>query len=125
MTLDLEVKKIKGHFFGFFTSREGRFFICCRGSFKDVHQISIAFCFHFVIGNEPQGRAVNAVPDTVGGFGIIFKDVAQMGIACPASYLNALHSMTVIFNFHDGRLFDGFREGRPAAAALVFIGGGK
>ena len=121
MTLDLEVKKIKGHFFSFFTSRKGRFFVVFHGSFKDVHQVSISFGFHFVIGNEPQGCAVDAVPDTVGGFRVIFKDMAQMGIACPASHLNALHSVAVVLDLHDGRFFDGLREGRPAAAALVFI----
>ena len=89
MTLDLVKQKIKGHFFSFFTSRKGRFFVVYRGSFKDVHQISIAFGFHFVIGNEPQGCTVDAVPDTVGGFRVIFKDMAQMGIACTASHLNA------------------------------------
>ena len=125
MTLDLEVKKIKGHFFSFFTSRKGRFFVVCRGSFKDVHQVSIALGFHFIVGNEPQGCAVDAVPDTVGGFRVIFKDMAQMGIACPASHLNALHSVAVVLDLHDGGFFDGFREGRLAAAALVFIGGGK
>ena len=125
MTLDLEVKKIKGHFFSFFTSRKGRFFVVYRESFKDVHQVSIALGFHFVIGNEPQGCTVDAVPDTVGGFGIIFKDVAQMGIACPASHLNALHPVAVVLDLHDRRFFNGLCEGRPAAAALVFIGGGK
>ena len=121
MTLDLEVKKIKGHFFSFFTSRKGRFFVVFHGSFKDVHQVSIAFGFHFVVGNEPKGCAVNAVPDTVGGFRVIFKDMAQMGIACPASHLNALHSVAVVLDLHDRRFFNGLCEGRPAAAALVFI----
>ena len=121
MTLDLEVKKIKGHFFSFFTSRKGRFFVVYRGSFKDVHQVSIALGFHFVVGNEPKGCAVNAVPDTVGGFRVIFKDMAQMGVARTASYFNALHSMAVILDLHDGWFLDGFREGRPAATALVFI----
>ena len=32
MTLDLEVKKIKGHFFAYFTSRKGRFFIVHTGN---------------------------------------------------------------------------------------------
>ena len=54
MTLDLEVKKIKGHFFSFFTSRKGRFFVVYRGSFKDVHQVSISFGFHFVFENDPE-----------------------------------------------------------------------
>ena len=70
MTLDLELTKDQGAFLFF------------RGSFKDVHQVSIALGFHFIVGNEPQGCTVDTVPDTVGGFGIIFKDMAQMGIAC-------------------------------------------
>ena len=101
------------------------FFVVCHGSFKDVHQVSIAFGFHFVVGNEPKGCAVNAVPDTVGGFRVIFKDMAQMGIACPASYLNALHPVAVVLDLHDGRFLDGLREGRPAATALVLISGGE
>ena len=100
-------------------------FVVCHGSFKDVHQVSIALGFHFVVGNEPKGCAVDAVPDPVGGFRIIFKDMAQMGIACPASYLNALHSMAIILDLNDGWFLDGLCEGRPAAAALVFICGGE
>ena len=100
-------------------------FIVCEESFENLHQISIAFGFHLVIGNEPEGCTVDTVPDTVWRFRIIFKDMAQMGITGPASYLNALHPVAVVLNLHDGRFFNGLCEGRPAAAALVFIGGGK
>ena len=96
-------------------------FVVCEESFENIHQVSVALGFHFVVGNEPKGCTVDTVPDTVGGFRVIFKDVAQMGIACPASHLNALHSVAVVLDLHDGRFFDGLREGRPAAAALVFI----
>lgn len=51
--------------------------------------------------------------------------MAQMGIACPASYLNALHPVAVVLDLHDGRFLDGLREGRPAATALVLISGGE
>ena len=100
-------------------------FVVCEESFENVHQVSIAFGFLFVVGYDPQGCAVNAVPDTVGGFRIILKDVAQMGIACPASHLNSLHPMAIILDLNDGGFLDGLRESRPAATALVLISGGE
>ena len=51
--------------------------------------------------------------------------MAQMGIARPASYLNALHSMAIILDLNDGGFLDGLRESRPAATALVLISGGE
>ena len=94
-------------------------FVVCEESFENIHQVSIALSFHFVVGNEPEGCTVDAVPDTVGGFRVIFKDMSQVGIACPASHLNALHSVAVVLNLHDGRFFNGFCESGPAAPPCI------
>ena len=93
----------------------------CHGSFKDIQQISVPLGFHFAVGNKSQGCTVDTVSDSIGGFRIIFKDMAQMGIACPAAHLRPLHPIAVICNLYNGRFFNGFCKGGPAAAALVFI----
>ena len=97
-------------------------FIVCEESFENVHQISIPFGFHFIIRNETQGCTVNAVPYTVGGFRVIFKDMSQVGIACPASHLNALHSMAVILDLHEGGSFDGLcKAGQPQLLSYLSV----
>lgn len=49
----------------------------------------------------------------------------QMRIPRPASHFGSAHAMAVIFQFCYRRFLDWFGEGRPAAAALEFVGRGK
>ena len=92
---------------------------------KQREQVSVALGLHFFIGDEAQGRAVNAVAHAVGRLRVAGEHMAEMGVSGAASDLRAAHPVAQVLQFHHGRLFNGLCESRPAAAAFVLIRGGK
>ena len=70
---------------------------------KQREQVSVAFGLHFFIGDEAQGRAVDAVAHAVRRLRIAGEYMAEMGVSGAASDLRAAHSVAQILFLHHGR----------------------
>ncbi len=81
-------------------------------------KVSIALGLHFFIGDEAQGRAVDAVAHAVGRLRIAGEHMTEMGVSGAASDLRAAHSVAQILFFHHSGALDRLCKGGPAAAAL-------
>ena len=77
-----------------------------------MQQISVALGFHFFIGDEAQGRAVDAVAYAVGRLRVAGEHVAEVGVSGAASDLRAAHPVAQILFFHYGRALNGLCKGR-------------
>ena len=73
------------------------------------------------IGDEAQGRAVDAVAHAVGRLRIAGEHMTEMGVSGSASDLRAAHSVAQILFFHHSGAIDRLCKGGPAAAALVYL----
>ena len=82
---------------------------------KQVQEVSVALGLHFFIGDEAQGRAVDAVAHAVGRLRVAGEHMAEMGVSGAASDLRAAHPVAQVLQFHHGRLFNGLCESRSAA----------
>ena len=71
------------------------------------------------IGDEAQGRAVDAVAHAVGRLRIAGEHMTEMGVSGAASDLRAAHSVAQILFFHHSGALDRLCKGGPAAAALL------
>lgn len=84
-------------------------------------KVSVALGLHFFIGDEAQGRAVDAVAHAVGRLRIAGEHMTEMGVSGAASDLRAAHSVAQILFFHHSGALDRLCKGGPAAAALVYL----
>ena len=92
---------------------------------KQIQEVSVPLGLHFFIGDEAQGRTVDAVAHAIGGLRIAGEHMTKVRISGAASDLRAAHPVAQILFFHHSGALDRLCKGGPAAAALVLIRGGK
>ena len=88
-----------------------------------MFEIAIALSVHFLIRNEAESCAVDAVTEPAPVLWTVSEDMAEMGSAAAAPDLNPVHAVASVLMLRDHGRIDGLREARPAAAGFKFIGG--
>ena len=82
---------------------------------KQVQEVPVSLGLHFFIGDEAQGRTVDAVAHAIGGLRVAGEHMTKVRISGTASDLCAAHAVAQVLQFHHGRLFNGLCESRSAA----------
>ena len=82
---------------------------------EQIQKISVALGLHFFIGDEAQGRTVDAVAHAIGGLRIAGEHMTKVRISGTASDLCTAHAVAQVLQFHHGRLFNGLCESRSVA----------
>ena len=82
---------------------------------EQIQEVSVALGLHFFIGDEAQGRTVDAVAHAIGGLRLAGEHMTKVRISGTASDLCTAPAVAQILQFHHGSLFNGLCESRSAA----------
>ena len=80
----------------------------------------VPLSFEILLGNEPQCRRVDVVPQAC-GIGAAREYVSEMRVGIRAPHLDMFHKMAPVRSFDDVLRFDGPEKARPIGSGIELV----
>ena len=92
--------------------------------FEQRHVLSVPFFFEVFLGDEAQGRRVDAVAQAGGGRAVV-EQVPKVGVGMLAANFGAHHQETRVALLHDVFLYQGPGKTGPARTGFELVRGAE